>query len=835
MAQFQRHFVQELTKPLIVRQCGDLGFTGDNLSDVISVDLYTDGVAYSGGGTCAGACICPDGSTVALTGSVSGKTASVTLKEDCFAIPGQIGIGIRVTTGTTKTTVLKCIYNVELFATNNPVDPGSRITLDVVDLINRIDAAVESIPASADQLKAAMAPNFSDTTAYPAGAYVWYNGTLYKFTTAHAAGSWTGTDATAVALGNDVADLRSSFHYRGIDISTQNWDRGFINDSGNYQLNSNFRYSLSKTPTNGKRKVQIVCPVEYNSCFLSLYNGETYLNNVTISDFTSYILPSNVTAFIVNFAFGRVVENDVVARTVIMLFDYHEQELIYQLDNLAYNILSPTAKSIINSGVTVTSNGDETFTMDGTASARLNYHLFGESWTPFNLPAGTYRFICSPSGANVDTYFAEIALKDSNGNTILDVIDSGDGNTFTINVAASQIYCALSIKSGATASNVLFKPMLTTDTLRTYSNSVGYTGDGFETNQLFAQINQRIKAIENKDNIIWKNEVTPPYWILHLDCGRKYFTVANVKALIDMISTAGFNQMQLHFSEDTGFRLGLNDMIVTTSDGVQYDLSPCLGGEESPNSYYSQLDMNEIISYAQLHGIDIVPSLDMPGHIKWVLFQFRQFRYGTSNTLDITNPDAVKFAYAIVDKYSKYFVSRGCKYWNIGCDEIVNSDGFETFYQNGQYNLIVDFANGLSEIIKKNGMIPRIFNEALFYRSNYNNYITKDFEVLDWYHGTNLATADHLMRYGYKLINQSAQYYWILTKSKVTVDTINATNLLRNYYGASTSHNGWGAVLSIWCDSASSDVSSGDGGNSVVNDIPPVITAFGNAIKRILS
>ena len=207
MAQFQRHFVQELTKPLIVRQCGDLGFSGDNDSDVISVDLYTDGEPYSGGGTCAGACICPDGSTVALTGSISGKTASVTLKEDCFAIPGHIGIGIRVTTGTTKTTVLKCIYNVDLFATNNPVDPGSRIALDVGDLINRIDAAVESIPASADQLKAAMAPNFSDTTAYPAGAYVWNNGTLYRFTTAHAAGSWTGTDATAVALGNDVADL----------------------------------------------------------------------------------------------------------------------------------------------------------------------------------------------------------------------------------------------------------------------------------------------------------------------------------------------------------------------------------------------------------------------------------------------------------------------------------------------------------------------------------------------------------------------------------------------------------------------------------------------------
>lgn len=196
MAQFQRHFVQDLTKPLIVRQCGDLGFSGDNLSDVISVDLYTDGVAYSGGGTCAGACICPDGSTVALTGSVSGKTASVTLTEDCFTIPGQIGIAIRVTSGTTKTTVLKANYNVEPFSTNNPVDPGSRITLDVGQLIADIDAATADIPASdMAAMMAGIAPTFSATTAYPAGAYVYYNGTLYRFTTAHAVGSWIGTDA----------------------------------------------------------------------------------------------------------------------------------------------------------------------------------------------------------------------------------------------------------------------------------------------------------------------------------------------------------------------------------------------------------------------------------------------------------------------------------------------------------------------------------------------------------------------------------------------------------------------------------------------------------------
>lgn len=56
----------------------------------------------------------------------------------------------------------------------------------------------------------AIAPTFSASTAYPAGAYVIYNGSLYRFTAAHAAGAWTGSDAVAAVLGNDVADLKAT-------------------------------------------------------------------------------------------------------------------------------------------------------------------------------------------------------------------------------------------------------------------------------------------------------------------------------------------------------------------------------------------------------------------------------------------------------------------------------------------------------------------------------------------------------------------------------------------------------------------------------------------------
>lgn len=241
-AQFTKHFVQDLTQDIKIRQCGTIAFNADNESNVISVDLYNGTEEYSGGGSVAGACICPDGSTVALTGSISGKTASVILTGDCFAFPGQIGIGVQVVSGTVKTTVLKAIYNVELFETDDMVDPGSRITASVGQLVADIEAATAEIPASdMASLMSGIAPTFSTSTNYAAGAYVYYSGTLYRFTADHAAGSWTGTDATQVALGNDlgnqVSDLKSALsNLNDLDYVTE---REYVDDLAYGRIASN--------------------------------------------------------------------------------------------------------------------------------------------------------------------------------------------------------------------------------------------------------------------------------------------------------------------------------------------------------------------------------------------------------------------------------------------------------------------------------------------------------------------------------------------------------------------------------------------------------------------
>lgn len=50
---------------------------------------------------------------------------------------------------------------------------------------------------------------FLEDIDYPAGAYVKIGGGLRKFTTAHPAGPWIGTDAVSVDVCSEIGGLRS--------------------------------------------------------------------------------------------------------------------------------------------------------------------------------------------------------------------------------------------------------------------------------------------------------------------------------------------------------------------------------------------------------------------------------------------------------------------------------------------------------------------------------------------------------------------------------------------------------------------------------------------------
>ena len=444
MAQFVKHFVQDLTQDIKIRQCGTIVFNKDNLSNVITVDLYNGQEEYSGGGSVAGACICPDGSTVPLTGSIDGKTASVTLTGDCFAFPGQIGIGIQVVSGTVKTTVLKAIYNVELFETDDVIDPGSRITASVGDLVQDITDAIATIPADLTDLLAAIAPTFSTSTAYATGQYVWYDGKLYRFTAGHAAGSWTGTpptDAAVINLSGDVSASARQLEYlpegiKGVvgakPIIFEKGKYYFTADSGNavYKATS-LSYACGKisvTPGDvitingyggaGRQRLYVWLDVNGNS--LGYYTGSGRKEDMEVTVPTS---PSGIAGVAINTNTANYPEGyyAYVGTTV-------DQRLATKQDTLTFdtapteNSANPVTSAGIKTAIDASGLNDRQLMHDSIVYGGVAYWpvspASGTTSTSFSVTqSGAYILVDGTHGTSVGYAKLDKTFAIGNGNT----------------------------------------------------------------------------------------------------------------------------------------------------------------------------------------------------------------------------------------------------------------------------------------------------------------------------------------------------------------------------------------------------------------------------------
>jgi hypothetical protein len=176
------------------------------------------------------------------------------------------------------------------------------------------------------------------------------------------------------------------------------------------------------------------------------------------------------------------------------------------------NFIDPTLGTTTVSGVTCTNNGDGTYTLNGTASASTqiilvpykNYDASDE--TRLIKHNGKLHFTALPSGAGDSNFYAQVAgatsegaWKGGGGQ------DFGDGITFAPTENPFYLYVVrLVIPSGRTFSNLVVKPMLTTDLSATYDDFVQYSGDG-ELNENVADLynnlattNTNLTALDTK-------------------------------------------------------------------------------------------------------------------------------------------------------------------------------------------------------------------------------------------------------------------------------------------------------------------------------------------------
>ena len=276
--------------------------------------------------------------------------------------------------------------------------------------------------------------------------------------------------------------------------------------------------------------------------------------------------------------------------------------------------------------------------------------------------------------------------------------------------------------------------------------------------------------------------------VISIDAGRKYFTLDQLKRIVDKASELGYSDAHLLLGND-GLRFLLDDMTIT-ANGKTYasdDVKKAI--IEGTKAYYddpngtalTQAEVTELIEYAKSKSIGLIPAINSPGHMDAMLVAMEKLRIKnpqahfdkvSKTTMDLRNEEAMNFVKALIGKYMDFFAGK-TKIFNFGTDEYANdatsAQGWYYLKWYQLYGKFAEYANTLAAMAKERGLQPMAFNDGFYYEDKDDVQFDKDVIISYWskgWWGYNLATPQYLASKGYKLLNTNGDWYYVLGNHK---------------------------------------------------------------------
>lgn len=174
-----------------------------------------------------------------------------------------------------------------------------------------------------------------------------------------------------------------------------------------------------------------------------------------------------------------------------------------------------------------------------------------------------------------------------------------------------------------------------------------------------------------------------PYRGMHLDVARHFFSVDEIKTYIDILALHNINTFHWHLTDDQGWRVEIKKYPKLTEIGSKRD-ETVIGKNSGKydgipyGGFYTQNQCREIVAYAAERYINVIPEIDMPGHMLGALEAYPELgctggpykvwrKWGISeDVLCVGNDNTLKFIEEVLTEIVDIFPS---KYIHIGGDE----------------------------------------------------------------------------------------------------------------------------------------------------------------------
>lgn len=182
------------------------------------------------------------------------------------------------------------------------------------------------------------------------------------------------------------------------------------------------------------------------------------------------------------------------------------------------------------------------------------------------------------------------------------------------------------------------------------------------------------------DNLIIEDSPRFSYRGFHLDCARHFFTVNEIKILIEVAALFKINKFHWHLTDDQGWRIPIEEYPLLIEKGSVRKNSIFGGVNEGKeySGFYTHEEIREIVDFCKGYFIEVIPEIEMPGHTSSVLASYPGLgctgeevqvvmKEGIFDTvLCLGNPETEKFVHTVLDTVCRLFPG---EYIHIGGDE----------------------------------------------------------------------------------------------------------------------------------------------------------------------
>lgn len=246
---------------------------------------------------------------------------------------------------------------------------------------------------------------------------------------------------------------------------------------------------------------------------------------------------------------------------------------------------------------------------------------------PVSVSAGEGAFELTPATKIVVTEFEDEKLPWAISLLNNDILKPVFGSTLAVETSENPLVGAVNITCNASLPAEAYTLDVNADGITVGASTAAGVFYAFQSLRQLLPVESLAAGNAKSVGVTAVNVADEPhfgYRGMLFDVCRHFFTVDEVKEVIDILAMHKMNRLHWHLTEDQGWRIEIKKYPLLTEIGSCREDSQVVGTHHRQNLemegkpygpyFYTQDEIRDVVKYAEERFITVVPEIEIPGH-----------------------------------------------------------------------------------------------------------------------------------------------------------------------------------------------------------------------------